>query len=296
MDPDGASFAEMNRPSTDPATDPLALDEDTAERLLAGDLPPDQAPPGYAEVAALLAATVAPPSPQELAGQAAALAELKAVTRNRSAVGARARARAAAAPRRAGKLPRRRRVGLAVALVVGALSTGGVAAAATGHLPGPIREAAHNILTTVGVAPPAAPTESGRQPAPRTGNTSVDGQDVGPPGGAGRGPDPTAAPSVEATVNQGLCRAFIAGQGAEQGKKMDATAFKALAKAAGGPDKIAGYCQHNYPGSAKPDKQKPDKPPGTPGNEENGQGGPPPDPGGGNQGQGGPPGTRPNDH
>ena len=86
-----------------------------------------------------------------LAGQAAALAELRAVTRARTAT------------RRTSKPERRRRVGLAAVVVVGALATGGVAGAATGHLPGPVREAARSILVTVGGAEPAAPTPG---PAP----------------------------------------------------------------------------------------------------------------------------------
>jgi hypothetical protein len=63
--------------------DIVALDEETAERLLAGDLHPAQAPPGYAGVAVLLAAAAAAPSPDELAGQAAALGELDTVARAR---------------------------------------------------------------------------------------------------------------------------------------------------------------------------------------------------------------------
>ena len=81
MDADDASSADMRRPILDPSADPLALDEETVERLLAGDLPPAEAPPGYAKVAALLAAAAAEPTPEELAGQSAALAELRAVTR-----------------------------------------------------------------------------------------------------------------------------------------------------------------------------------------------------------------------
>ena len=50
-----ASSADMRRS----AFDPLALDDDTVERLLTGDLPPAQVPPAYAMVAELLAA--APP-------------------------------------------------------------------------------------------------------------------------------------------------------------------------------------------------------------------------------------------
>ena len=118
MDADDASFAEMRRRFTD--ADPLALDEETVERLLAGDLPPSQVPPGYARVAALLAATTAEPTPEELAGQAEVLAELRAVTRPR---------RAGAHTRRAARPPRRRWAGLAAVALVGALVTGGAAAA-----------------------------------------------------------------------------------------------------------------------------------------------------------------------
>src|SRR4029453_11344859 len=84
MGPDDASPADMRQRFTPPCAGPQPLDEDTLERLLAGDLPPHEAPPGYAEVAALLAATVAPPTAEELNGQAAALAELRAVTRART--------------------------------------------------------------------------------------------------------------------------------------------------------------------------------------------------------------------
>src|SRR5215213_5352195 len=126
MDADDAWSAELRHLlASDP--DPVALDTVAAERLLDGDLDPDQAPPGYAEVAALLAATVAAPSPAELAGQEAALAELQAVARAH-----RARTRGA------GKPSGRRRVGLVVAVAIGAPSTGGIAVAATGQLPGPI--------------------------------------------------------------------------------------------------------------------------------------------------------------
>ena len=127
MDADDASSAEMRRLPTNRDADPLALDEDTVEQLLTGALRPGQAPAGYAEAAQLLAAAAAAPTPGELAGQEAALAELRAVARARPAA-----ATGPASPRR-----RRRRTGLAVVVVVGALVTGGAAGAATGHLPGP---------------------------------------------------------------------------------------------------------------------------------------------------------------
>jgi hypothetical protein len=53
--------------------DPLALDDRIVERLLSGRLGPADVPPAYAGVARLLAAVAGSPSPEELAGQAAAV-------------------------------------------------------------------------------------------------------------------------------------------------------------------------------------------------------------------------------
>ena len=50
-------------------SDPLALDQGTAERLLAGTVDPADAPPAYAAVAEVLAAAAGPPQPDELIGQ-----------------------------------------------------------------------------------------------------------------------------------------------------------------------------------------------------------------------------------
>ena len=158
MGPDDASSAEMRRLPLDPDTDPLALDDETVERLLSGELPPEQAPPGYAEVAELLAAATAQPTRGELAGQAAALAELRVVTRAR---------RAPSHARRPARPPRRRWAGLAAVALVGALVTGGAAVAATGQLPEPVRDVARSILDTVGGAESAAPTAPG-WPSPQS--------------------------------------------------------------------------------------------------------------------------------
>ena len=205
MDADDASSGEMRR-RADRDADPLALDEETVERLLTGELDPGQAPPGYAEMAALLAAATAAPSDEELAGKEAALAELRAVTR----------ARAAATSRPAKPVRRRRRVGLAAVVVVGALVTGGAAAAATGRLPEPVREATRRILGTDGRADPATP---GAQPAPGTPSPGAPGASrVGqqPPttGASGAGSATTEAAPAPNPDLTGLCRAYLAGDGA----------------------------------------------------------------------------------
>jgi hypothetical protein len=281
MDADDASSAEMRRPHAHPDPDPLALDEETLERLLAGELPPAQAPPGYEKVAALLAAATAAPTPEELAGQPAALAELRAVTRPR---------RAATRTRRTARPPRRRWAGLAAVALVGALVTGG-AAAATGHLPAPVRDVARSILGTVGGAEPAT-----SDPLPGSSAQSPDAGRAGqppPPTGATVGAPGTTGAATAASPNlKGLCRTYLAGTGAENAKKLDATAFQALARAAGGEDKIQAYCQRLQPPNPEPDDTKPkdprpkDQEPGASDDPGQGQGGLPPSTGAGGQSQG----------
>jgi len=284
MDADDASFADMRSPLTDPDADPLHLDEETVERLLTGDLPPSEVPPGYARVAALLAATTAEPTPEELARHSEVLAELRAVTRPR---------RAGAHTRRVARPPRRRWAGLAAVALVGALVTGGVAVAATGNLPAPVRNVARSILGGAGGAQgPATPTRPDPQAAPDTSSPASAGTAAGPegplsagstvPGSGPKGAGPAAEPDRER-----LCNAYLASQAKDRGKQMDAAAFKRLAEAAGGESRIPAYCTGTQPGDPKSrdEKQQP------PGGRKQGQGEPPPSNGGG-QGQGQPPSTQ----
>jgi len=278
MDADDASFADMRRSLTDPDADRLALDEETVERLLSGDLPSSQVPPGYAQVAALLAATTAEPTAEELAGHSEVLAELRAVTRPR---------RAGAHARRAARPPKRRWAGLAAVALVGALLTGGVAVAATGNLPAPVRDVARSILGGAGGdLGPATPTRPDPQAAPDASSPASAGTAAGPkgplptgstvPGSNPKGAGPVAEP------NRGeLCKAYLASQDKDHGKKMDTAAFERLAEAAGGESRIPAYCNGTQPGHPKSrdEKQQP------PGGQEQGQGGPSPGNGGG-QGQG----------
>jgi len=281
MDADDASFADMRRSLTDPDADRLALDEETVERLLSGDLPSSQVPPGYAQVAALLAATTAEPTPEELAGRSGVLAELRAVTRPR---------RAGAHARRVARPPRRRWAGLAAVALVGALLTGGVAVAAAGNLPAPVRDVARSILGGAGGdLEPATPTRPDPRAAPDASSPASAGTVAGPkgplptgstvPGSSPKGAGPVAEPNRER-----LCKAYLASQDKDHGMKMDAAAFERLAEAAGGESRIPAYCKGTQPGHPKSrdEKQQP------PGGQEQGQGGPSPGNGGG-QGQGQPP-------
>ena len=292
MDADDASSAEMRRlPATSDA-DPLALDEDTVEWLLTGTVPPAQAPAGYAKLAQLLAAVAAAPTHEELAVQGAVLAELRAVTRGR---------RSAVRPsRRVRTSQRRRRAGLAVVVVVGALVTGGVAGAATGHLPGPVRDAARSIIGAADGGMPSAATQAGQPPAPVKRPAGSGGGLGGARPGVTTGPGPgtTSAGPAAGPALEGLCQAFAAGGGTQQGGNLDATAFSALATAAGGEDKVAAFCEDLLPGDQKlkepkttKDTKKPkdQEQPSPPGNADQGQGGPSTSTGSGDgQGQGGP--------
>jgi hypothetical protein len=245
----------------------LALDEGTAERLLIGRLDPADAPPGYTPVAALLAALSAPPDTEELAGQAAVLAVFAAAARSRP-VGMRL------------LTPRRSRVltklltAKAAAAALGVLMTGGVAAA-TGNLPAPAQQAAHALLGGAGVPAPAEATATTRA------------HPVGP--------------DAAGQAAQGLCRAWSAGQGGQHGSKLDAPAFAALTKAAGGSDQIAAYCARvtaSRPGGAGQGAPPGSLPASTAAGPGHGQGGPPSSlpatsAGGSGQGQGSPPSSLP---
>ena len=275
MGADDAWSAEIKRLPFTPDPDPLALDEDVVERLLDGDLPPDQVQAGYAEVAALLAAAVAAPSPAELAGQEAALAELRAVTRARRAI-----------PGATGRPGRRRRVGLLVAVAVVGLSTTGIAAAATGTIPDPIRDTARRLLATVDDTAPMPSTTPGRQPAPSTGD--------GTPGGAssqGQGATPVGEPEATAgagTSNDDPCRASKVGKGAVRTKKLNAVTSQAPVEAAGDPNNGTSKCRKSRPDGTGGDGQEKHPP-----SNGQGQGGPPPDAGSKpGKGQAGPPPNR----
>jgi hypothetical protein len=244
----------------------LALDEGTAERLLTGRLDPADAPPGYGRVAAVLAAVSAPPDVEELADQAAVVAVFAAAARSHPPH--------LLTPRRSRVLTKLLTV-KAAAAVLGVLVSGGVAAAATGNLPAPAQQAAHALLGGAGV------------PAPAEATVTTRAHPVGPD---------AAGPAA-----QGLCRAWSAGQGGQDGKKLDAPAFAALAKAAGGSDQIAGFCAKvtaSTPGGAGQGQGGPPSsvPASTAGG--HGQGGPPSSlpansAGGAGQGQGGPPSSVP---
>jgi hypothetical protein len=199
----------------------VPLDADTAERLLSGRLDPDDAPPGYAEVARLLRAAAAPADPAELTGQAAAMDAFRTAHARPAqrpgrpgpigrAGGSAARRGAASGP---GRGARGRVVALALAGVVAAsgvgLWTGGGAQfarelgspsggpSAGGSGSGTPGSGQGGSLRPVGpglkAATGTAPAKGGRQPVPTTAReraTARHGGDVTARGGSPHGIKP----------------------------------------------------------------------------------------------------------
>lgn len=202
--------------------DLLALDEGTAERLLSGQLHPADAPPEYRRATMVLAAAAAPPSPDELAGESEAVAGFLAVARSFP--------HRATALRRQTVLTKLFTMKVAAAAAIAALSVGGVAAAATGTLPDAAQRVAHQMVG----AP--SPDDHGSQAGDHAnGGQSADHRST-------KSDHSPTGPDATGPAKAGLCQAWASGQGATNGGKADSTAFEALAKAAGGADKIADFC------------------------------------------------------
>jgi hypothetical protein len=122
---------------------PSALDHETALRLVAGAVQPDDAPPGYGRVALLLSEAASTPPPVPAAQAAATVAAMVEAVRSRSP----------------GKAPRFSRLGASgrsvstkVTIIAGSLVlTAGGAAAATGSLPPSLQDATARVASYVGL-------------------------------------------------------------------------------------------------------------------------------------------------
>jgi hypothetical protein len=129
-----------------------ALSEETVDRLLAGAIAPDDAPPELSEAARILRAAAAPPEPRELTHEEATVTAFAATVRSETA--RRRRARTAVRTRRTALLA-------AALLLAGA----GIAVASDG-LPNVADEVAHEILEEIGVTLPEPAGGSGGDVAP----------------------------------------------------------------------------------------------------------------------------------
>jgi hypothetical protein len=211
---------------------PPADEQNLLDRLLDGRLDPGSAPPGYGGLARLLAAVAAPATPQELAGEHRALATFAAEMRSHPPI---------LVPRRTAVLSKVFTMKAAAAALVAVLSLGGVAAAASGLLPGQASPVADQAPATTA---DAAAHGLGKAATANLGGSAqaatADGQ----------GRESAAGPDATGAARAGLCRAWQAGQGADHGSRMDAVAFQALVEAAGGADNIAAYCEDVAPGGS----------------------------------------------
>jgi hypothetical protein len=290
MSDDGALGPDMHPLAAFLEAAPPVADQDTLERLLDGRLDPASAPPGYGGLARLLAAATAPAAPEELAGERQAMATFAAVMRSHLSTHI---------PRRTAVPGKVCTMKAAAAALVAVLSIGGVAAAATGRLPGQASPVADQAPTTTGASvagqglgsaaiadrdgatqglcrawQAGKGVDSGSRAdtpafqalaaaAGEAGNIASYCKDVTAGGSAdGQGRGSAVRPDAAAAARAGLCRAWNAGQGADNSRRGDSPAFQALVAAAGGADRVAGYCKGaTAASSAIANEQGPASPP-----------------------------------
>lgn len=137
----------------------VPLDHDTADRLLAGTVAPEDAPPGYAGVARLLDAASAAPTSDEFEREAEMVALIAATVRSSLRTDS-------SSPRRSYMpfaLSRPRRTAALVA--AGLACSAGLASA--GALPGAAQQVASDMLAKVGISVPGPNEHADDHPAVR---------------------------------------------------------------------------------------------------------------------------------
>jgi hypothetical protein len=144
---------------------PLPLDSDTADRLLAGLVAPEDAPPGYGRVVRLLEVASAEASSEELAREPETVAAMKAALR--SPVD-----RNVASSRRSFMPFALSRPRLTAAVFAAAFAAS-VGMASAGSLPGAAQDVASEMLAKVGITVPGPNDSAGTHPDVRGNSTSV---------------------------------------------------------------------------------------------------------------------------
>jgi hypothetical protein len=153
----------------------LGLDEVTLDRLLAGSVAPDDAPPGYSEVARVLQAAAAAGDHEELVHEAAHVALAMDLAKQPSPASTPSDGRS----KKMGSRSRRVKVGGLV--IVGAL-VGSTGLAAAGVLPDAAQDAFSSVLDRVGITVPAGsdrPAASGEEISEIATTTDAAGVDKG---------------------------------------------------------------------------------------------------------------------
>jgi hypothetical protein len=161
------------------------IDDGTLDRLLSGRMDADDAPQALVGVAELVSALAAPATASELAGQGRAVAAASVILAGPAPTLGPAR-RTTSRGRAGSRFIKTKVASLAFAGTL--LGTTGLAAA--GVLPDPIQDAAHQILSTVGIDVPSASDdrepgaggEDGERPAATT-DADVSGNEQRHPGG-----------------------------------------------------------------------------------------------------------------
>ncbi len=191
------------------------LDTDTLDRMLAGGIHPDDAPPGYSEVARVLFAVAEATDNVELVHETAHVALAMELVEQRSPVSASSHQRSSRRSRSTTSGRHRGKIGGLV--VIGAL-IGSTGLAAAGVLPDAAQDAFSKVLDKVGITvPPGSghPASSGEELSGVATTTDATGGDKGagissvagggksqaghhgaPARGAGRGPQGAAAGHV----------------------------------------------------------------------------------------------------
>jgi len=140
---------------------PSDLDNNTAERLLSGQIDAADAPPGYGGVAKILAAATASANPSELTGESDALTMFRLQSQQRSAV--QGVAVVSLDEHRSRRVSRK---AMLVGVVAGVLLASTGVAAAGGDLPEPVQRVAHETLSHIGVLVPDPQQKPAKAPAP----------------------------------------------------------------------------------------------------------------------------------
>lgn len=211
---------------------PTPLDPRTTEKMLSGDIHPDDAPPGYEEVARTLrsAAAGARAADAVPASGAATIAAMAATARLA------APAASGAAREASGSRPSNWMRVKVVSAVTAGMVVAGAGLAFAGALPAPMQRTAATLFSRVGVHVPRGdqrPLAADPLPGPTPSSTPS----------ATRGPDPNGPAKF------GLCTAYFAGQGGTNGNKDNSTAFLSLEAAAGAAGQgVADFCAGAVPG------------------------------------------------